>query len=79
MWIQLYADIKKYLAQGKEKPWIISTIENSREMKTTYHPPMGLIATINFIAGKAAEERAIANGDISAEGGLYFSVAGGEG
>lgn len=79
MWVELYANVKQYLSEAKEQAWIISTIENSREMKTTYAGPRELIAMINFISFKASEEMAISSGDIGQEGGLFFSTAGGDG
>lgn len=79
MWVELYDNVKQYLAEAKQDAWIISSIENSREMKTTYTGPRELIAMIKFISFKASEERAISSGDICQEGGLFFSVAGGDG
>ena len=74
-WTALYNKMKKYLADGRPDSWVISTIQNSREMKTTYAGPTNIISILNYLEGKASEEAAIANGDIIVEGGIFSSVA----
>jgi len=73
-WNALYNKMKAYMAESRPDSWIVATIQNSREMKTTYSGARDIIAMLTFLEGKAGEETAINNGVIDCEGGLFSSI-----
>ena len=76
MWNELYNNVKVWMLSRKPEEWIVSTIENSRQMKNSFHEPRAFKDWILFLEQKASEETAIAEGDILYEGGLFSSIGG---
>ena len=49
MYCDILDGVKTQIAGGTGENFIISTIENSREMKTTYHGPRELISILSWL------------------------------
>lgn len=78
-WTSIYNRMKVYLDEGRPDQWIVGTITNGREMKTTYQGAQSIIPMLKFLEMKAGEEQSLSSGDIIAEGEIFNSIAGGEG
>jgi len=74
MWTELYEKTKLWMSERRPQEFIIQTLSNQREMKTTYSGTYDLVTMLKFLEGKAAEEQAISNGEILCEGGLFSSI-----
>jgi hypothetical protein len=75
----LYNKMKKWLDEGQPRDWILSTIQNSRDMKTTYTGARDIMTVMNWLQARCSEECAINEGINDFEGGSYFTVQGGNG
>lgn len=76
MWIELYNKVKTWMLEKKPEQWIISKVQNSREMENSYVDLRSLTHLLNFLEKKASEELAIQEGTIDYEGELFVSIGG---
>ena len=71
--------VKTQIEDGLSESLIISTIENSREMKTTYHGPREIISLLNWLEMMCSSEQAKSAGVTSFRDAIFRSTAGSEG
>jgi len=74
MWVELYSKMKNWMSERKPNEWIIQTLQNQREMKSSYTGAYELISLLRFLESKASEEMAVSDGTIDCEGGLFSST-----
>jgi len=70
-WAMFLVELKEYMAGRKTEDWFISSLENSREMRTTYTILGNFTKFYEWVERKAAEE---ALG--SEPGAINHSIAG---
>ena len=75
MWNQLYNKMKQWMVERKSSDFIIQSLQNQREMKSTYSGTYDLITLMSWLAMKASEETALSEGVIECEGSILSSVA----
>jgi hypothetical protein len=74
-WAGELARAKEALANRAWDNYFKSSVENSREMRTSYTLLGNIQSFIEWLESKASEEEAIANG--TSQGGSFFMAVGG--